>query len=196
MAADRQSGFSLVELLVSMTVIVVISGGLARMMVHNSRQNRSQQMTVDVQANARNCLTLIEQKLRSAGWDPMNAGVPTVALDPDLTDSISQIEVFADLDGDHVTASNGEQVLIRHVNDSVVWRPTGAGGAPFSVLANHITNDADGDGTIEPMFVPDSTTNPTRIAVRVTARSSERDPLTGEFIRFTLASEVVLRKSL
>jgi prepilin-type N-terminal cleavage/methylation domain-containing protein len=193
---ERQSGFSLVELLVSLTLVAVIAGGLANMMIHSSRMNRSRQMTVDVHANARNCMTLIVQKLRSAGWDPMNAGVATVALDPDTSDDVSQIEVFADLDGDGLTLGDGEQVLIRHLDDRVVWRRTGNIGAPFSVLASHISNDADGDGTIEPMFVPDSTTHPTRITVRVTARSAVRDPLTREFLRYTLTSDVILRKSI
>ena len=60
-----------------------------------------QQMTVEVQGNARNCVSMIVQELRSAGWNPLNAGgIPAVVTDQDLSDSISEIEIFADLDED------------------------------------------------------------------------------------------------
>ena len=41
-------------------------------------------MTVEVQGNARNTLSMVVQKLRSAGWDPMNWGIPTVRLDGEV----------------------------------------------------------------------------------------------------------------
>ena len=64
------------------------------------------------------------------------------------------------------------------------------------VLADTITNDADGDGVAETMFVPDATTHPTRIMVRITARSPAPDPRSGRYIRYTVSSDVVLRKAL
>ena len=75
MARRQERGFTLIELLVSMTVLLLVLAGLARMMIENSRINRAQQMTAEVQANARNCLMLVQQRLRSAGWDPINAGI-------------------------------------------------------------------------------------------------------------------------
>ena len=177
-------------------ILLLVAGGLATMMIDNSRLNRSQQMTSEVRANAQNCLTLVVQKLRSAGWDPLNAGFAPVALDPNLGDAISQIEVFADrnLDGD--SGDPDEQILIRHNAGRVEWRPTADPTAPFVVLATNITNDADGDGTIEPMFQPDSLTSPTRITVTVTARSADPDPLSGEFVTFTASTDVTLRGAL
>ena len=80
--AGQQSGFSLIELLVSLTLLLVILVGLTRMMVDNSKLNKSQQMTVAAQSNARNCLAMIVAKLRGAGWDPKNAGLGMVNLDP------------------------------------------------------------------------------------------------------------------
>lgn len=192
----RQAGFTVVELLVSLTVMLLVVAGLAQMMVQNSRINRSQQMTAAAQADARNCLELIQQKLRSAGWDPMNGGIGTVGLDPDLTDEISEIEIFSDLDEDGFTNSADEQVLIRHVGEEVVWRRSNDVAEPFIVLATNITNDADGDGTPEAMFVPFPNPNPTGIRVTITARSPQPDPVTGEFIRYTLTSDVILRKAL
>ncbi len=78
--------------------------------------------------------------------------------------------------------------------DQLVWRrsPTD----PYIVLARDITNDSDGDGIAEPMFVPDSAVDPTRITVRITARSPVPDPRSGGFVRYTVSTDVVLRSSL
>jgi len=192
----HERGFSLVEVLVALLVTLAIMAGLFSLLIGSSELNKSKRMTMNAQANARSTLSLLVQKLRSAGWDPMNAGIPALTLDPNLSDSVSQIEVFADLDMDGDTDGNREQILIRHRNGQVEWRSSNDVSAPFTVVAANISNDVDGDGVVEPMFWPDSTTNPTRITVRVTAQSPMRDPLTGDFIRYSVASDVVLRKVL
>lgn len=193
-----QSGVTLIELLVSLTVMLLVLTGLASLMIENSRINKAQQMTAQIQSDARNSLAVIEQRLRSAGWDPLNVGIPAVVLDSDLGDGISEIEVFADLDGngDGDTDDANEQTLIRHVGDRIVWRNSSDINAPFVVLATNISNDADGDGVVEPMFVPDSTTDPQRIRIRITARSPVPSPMSGEFLRYTVESDVVLREAL
>jgi hypothetical protein len=158
-----------------------------------------------VQSNARNCLALVVERMRSAGWDPQNAGLPVVTLDPlgtdgNPADGVDNVEVYADLNADAETDGAAsaddeeEQILIRHVADAVEWRLTPAAG--FVVLARGVTNDADGDGLAEPMFVADDAAAPERITVRVTARSAVPDPQSGEFIRYTVSSDVALRKSL
>jgi len=195
---NRQRGFSLVELMVSMAVLLLALAGLAKMTIEGSQINRAQQMTAQVQANARNCMTMVVQKLRSAGWDPANSNLAMITWDADLTDGISEIEVFADLDGDGDTDEEDEQVLVRHTGDRVIWRRSNDTTDPFIVVATNITNDADGDGTIEAMFTPifDSSPAGDRVLVQITAQSPIPDPMTGEFIRYTMRSEVALRKTL
>jgi prepilin-type N-terminal cleavage/methylation domain-containing protein len=198
MSTRTQRGFSLIETLVSLVVLLLAMGGLASLLIQNARVNKAQQMTADVQSNARNCLSLIVQKLRSAGWDPLSTGtIQTVITDTDLSDSISEIEVFADFDSDgSTTGDDDEAVLIRHVGNRIEWRRNDTSGTPFIVLATNISNDEDGDGVIEPMFQPDVTPNPSRITVQITAQSPVPDPTSGQFIRYTVRSDVVLRKSL
>ena len=197
MRGRQASGFSLVEMLVSVTVLMLALGGLASLLIQNSRLTKAQRMAAETQANARNTLSMVVQKLRSAGWDPQNFGLPVVTLDADLSDNVSEIEVFADLTEDTDTDDQDEQILIRHLGatNQVVWRPTSDPNDAFIVLSGNITNDADGDGVIEPMFVPDATP-PTRITVQVTARSPAPDPTSRQFIRYTVSSDVVLRKTL
>ena len=191
---NDERGFSLLEMLVSVVVLLLIMAGVASLLIHNARINKAQQMTAEIQSSARNSLELIVQVLRSAGWDPGNQGINIVGLDPNLGDNVSQIEVFIDLDGDGLTDQDDEQILIRHNNGQIEWRRNATGA--FAVLSNNISNDADGDGTLEPMFVPDDTVNPTMITVQITAQSRDPDPTSRDFIRYTVRSDVVLRKEL
>jgi len=189
-----QRGFSVVEMLVGMTILLLLMAAAMGLVLHNSRINRSEQMAVVVQSDARTCLSMIVQKLRTAGWDPTDAGIQVVRLDSTPTDGIEEIEVYADLDNDGATSGSDEQVLIRFIEDRIEWRRS-AGGS-FEIMAVGVSNDADGDGTAEQMFTADSTTNPTRILVRLTAESPLPDPTTDSPIRYTLSSDLALRKRL
>ena len=186
-------GFSLLEVLVATVILLTVSIGLAGLLIQNSRINKTQQMTARAQADARNCLMLVVQKLRSAGWDPLGIGFVAVTPDPDLGDAISQIEVRADLNDDGDIDDDFEQLLIRHRDNVVEWRKTTT--ANFETLMTNITNDADGNGTPEPMFVLDGVP-PTRITVSITAQSSVPELLTQQHILVSLSSDIVLREAL
>lgn len=196
MGRGREEGFSFLELLVSLAVFSMAMGGLASLLIQNSQINRVDQMRAEVQSTARNCLSMIVQTLRTAGWDPRNTGLSPVTLDPSPTNTTNYIEVYADLNEDGDTGDAGEDVLIRWSVNKIEWRTSSDTTQPFVTLADTITNDSDGDGVAEAMFVPDSTTNPTRILVRITARSPAPDPRSGQYIRYTVSSEVVLRKKV
>ena len=76
-------------------------------------------------------------------------------------------------------ADSGERITIRHIADRVEWRRTNGPSDPFEIVGVHISNDADGNGTTEPMFTADATP-PTRITVQITAESPVPDIATGE----------------
>jgi prepilin-type N-terminal cleavage/methylation domain-containing protein len=196
MTRREDAGFSMVEMMVSLAVFALSMGGLAELLIQDSQINRTEQMSAEVQANARNTLSMVVQVLRSAGWDPRNAGFAPVVLDPTPTDSVNFIEVLADLDEDGSTDGPNEDTMIRHINNQVEWRRTSDLTQPFVIIADNITNDSDGDGVVEAMFVPDSMTRPTVITVRITAQSPVPDPRTGQYIRYTVSSDVALRRNL
>jgi prepilin-type N-terminal cleavage/methylation domain-containing protein len=193
MRPETNRGFSLIELLVSLAVLGLVMSGVASLLF-DQRINRSEQLQAAVQANARNCLSIITQKLRSAGWDPSLAGIPQVSLDSLPLDAGRQIEIYADFDADGETDKELEQVFIRHIEDRIEWRRSRDG--PFEILAVNISNDADNDGTDEPLFVPIPSTQPSRIRIQITARSPRPDPRSGEFIVYTVSNEVFLRNSI
>lgn len=190
-------GFSLVELLISQAVVLLAMAAAATILVQNTKINKAQQMTMAVQADARNSLSLVVNALRTAGWDPQNAGFNPVGLDPDPNGTGNYIEIYSDLNGngDGDTNDQDEAITVQHTGSQIQWRRVSDPNQPFVVLADGITNDQNGDGVIEPMFTPDSMTNPTRITVRITACSTEPDPRTRQLIRYTVASDVSLRGS-
>jgi len=190
----NERGFTMLEALIAVAILLMAMTAIAGMLIQCSRIGMSQRLAANTQSDARSSLALILGKLRTAGWDPMSAGLQVVQLDTNLGDNISEIETFADLDADGDTDGLNEQVLIRHVGDRIEWRREASGS--FEILAIGVSNDSDGNGAPEPMFVPDSTTNPTRVVVQITAESPELDPVTRAPIRFTVASEVVFRKKL
>jgi prepilin-type N-terminal cleavage/methylation domain-containing protein len=189
-----EKGFTALEVLIATAILLAAMSAIGGMLLQSSRIGKSQQLAANMQSDARTSMALILAKLRTAGWDPMSAGILVVQLDTDLGDNISEIETFADLDADGDTDGVNEQVLIRHIEDRIEWRRQV--GGPFEILAVHVTNDSDGDGNPEPMFAPDSLTDPTRVVVQITTESADPNPVTGAPMRFTLASEVVFRKKL
>jgi len=191
-----EAGFSLVEVIVSLALVLLLFTGVASFLVQSSQANTAEQMATTIQSDARSSLGIVENALRSAGWDPRNVGITAVALDPTPTGTDNFIEVFADLNEDGDTLDFGEDVTIRHHANRLEWRRTYDTSQPFETLAEDVTDDADGDGVIEPLFTPDSTTSPTRITVKITTRSTVPDPRTGQYLRSTVSSDVVLRTSL
>ena len=194
-AARSNAGFSLVEMLVSLTLLGAIMSVVAPLVLESARLNKAQLMRAQVQSNARTTLSLVVNTLRTAGWDPRQKGFSPVALDSDLSDAINYIVAYADLTADGSLTGQDETVTIRQTSGRVEWRRTSNTSDPFDIIGVNITNDANGDGTAEQMFIPDSTSNPTRITVRVTAASPAPDPTTKQTIRYTISSDVMLRNA-
>ena len=70
-----QRGFSVLEMLVAVTILLVAMTITAGLLLQSSRMNSSQQLTAAAQSDVRTCLSIIESRLRTAGWDPTSAGI-------------------------------------------------------------------------------------------------------------------------
>ena len=190
----NERGFSALEMLVATTVLLAAMGGLAGVLIQNSRMSKQQQMQARVQADARNTLSLIVQQTRSAGWNPIGTiDFDAATVDNSGTNSTSEMTIRADLNDDGDIDDEGEQLLIRHRDNLIEWRTSPSGD--FETVATNVDNDSDGDGIIEPMFVADADP-PTRITITVTARSEQKTLLKQEYLRYTVTSDVVLRSEL
>ena len=59
--ARGQRGFTLIELMVSVTVLLLAMAGLLSLLVHNARINKTQRINMELQSSARNSLAMVVQ---------------------------------------------------------------------------------------------------------------------------------------
>jgi len=192
----RQRGHTMIELMVSLGVLALIMSAAGPLLIDNARVNKSKQMAMAAQMEARNAMTMITNQIRSAGWDPRKIGFARLGLDPDPNGTDNYIQIFGDFNADNDLLDAGESITVRHNVNVIEWRTVADPNVPFVTIANNVTNDEDGNGTTEHMFTPNSIVNPSRVTVKITTRSAEPDPITRNFYRYTLSSDVILRDNL
>lgn len=135
LASNR--GMTLIELLVTTTILGLVLLVVTAIMVSSSRVESRTVRRAEVQASSRQALSLMTAELRQAGADPGNppAGiVGLVAADSHL------VRLRADLDGDGAiqTVEPSEDVTYRWDDTTrVVTRDPGAGAS--AILVN-VTN--------------------------------------------------------
>ena len=69
-----EKGFTLIELMVALTILGVVLTGVVSMFTSTSRYHTRQEMMVEVTQNVRAAKNLMVDELRSAGCNPNNAG--------------------------------------------------------------------------------------------------------------------------
>ncbi len=193
--ATDESGFSLVELLISAVILLVISqavfGALNRIQQTASCQAEVQAV-VD---NTRNALRLVEGCIRQAGNDPHQTGFeaisivsPTeVRIRSDITGSGDRDK--GDPDGD--INDSWENISIRYNSNKKRLEVISRNG-PAQIIAENITHlslkyfDADGNPTNSGSLVR-------KITVNLTGTGLRKDPLTGKRFGVQLESAILIR---
>jgi len=66
----RREGFSLIELLVSVSIITILMAMVFQFMTINQRRYRSQQLLAEVHQGSRSAFEIISQELNQAGYNP------------------------------------------------------------------------------------------------------------------------------
>ena len=124
-----QDGFTLVELMVAMSIFLLILVGIFQVFDPSSRAYSTSERKLGVQQNARVAMDAMARQIRMAGYFPEN-----IDADPanDLANPIqaatqSALSVAGDLDG--TGASNAFTFCL---NGSGLWRVRGAIGAAGS----------------------------------------------------------------
>ena len=210
-AAGRDQGFSLVELLVAMTVSILVVGGAALLGGQVQASYRSQMEGATAQQEGRYAIQLIERYLRAAGNNPYRvtttpcpaAGTPfqAVRFDPNGNGQNDDIRVQMDanptngLVGGAVGACNetNEDVTIAYnpANFSITVRDNISG----------VTETRTDRAIAGLQFVYRNpqrviTTNPANVAfveTRVTVRSKIDDANMGAPVTYVVSSEVRVR---
>src|SRR6266550_5266864 len=101
------TGFTLMELLISMTIGLVVLGGVAKTFTAQSRQNNAEEQIGQMQQNVRGALDLMLREIQMAKYDPLGTAFPSGTYG--VSYSASQLEIKSDVfDGNgSVSASSG-----------------------------------------------------------------------------------------
>ena len=117
MKNDRASGFTLMELLVSMSIGMVVLAALAKTFTVQSRQNTAEEQIAQMQGNARAALDLMVREIQMAKYNPAGTAFSSAY---GVTYSASQLEVKADMNGDGtISTSSGSVEDIIYARDAV-----------------------------------------------------------------------------
>ncbi len=143
---DRhQAGFTLVEVLISLSIFLLVLLGIYELFDWNRATYVSSQRKVDVQQNARVALDEIVRQIRMAGYFPENFTTPPAS--PLLSNPIQiatdvALAIYGDPDG-----SGASNVFLYCLDGSLVRRQTGAQGVLASytctagqILAENVTS--------------------------------------------------------
>lgn len=169
-------GMTLVELLVTMTILGLVLVVVTGMLIRSSRLESRTVRRAEMQAATRQALALLTTELRQAGADPKNPPAGVVGI---VTADSTRIRVRADLNGDGTlqTTEPSEDVTYRF-NDTtkVVTRDPGSGAATIlsNVKTMRLSYFDSANQQILPM--PLSTANAARVtSIRLLLTADSRD---------------------
>lgn len=177
MKNDRASGFTLMELLVSMSIGMVVLAALAKTFTVQSRQNTAEEQVAQMQGNARAALDLMVREIQMAKYNPAGTAFSSAY---GVTYSASQLEIKADMDGNGtVSTSSGsveDIIYARDAANNYITRKLGSGTA--EIVADNITAftfayyDANGSAVTS----SGNSGNIRKVTINITARTAKPDP--------------------
>ena len=194
---NNESGFTLVELLIAMTIGLIILTALSSTFLMQRKIYDVQEQVAEMVQTARAAMDMMTREIRMGGYDPTGTGFDGIPYNADP----STIDVFADLNDipgidnptgsyEHITYSydSANNQIDRNTN-------TGGGGQPFaeniqSVTFNYL--DSSGNATT-------TTSDIRQIKITITAKTSKpnpdyTDPTYGDhYRRYTLTSAITPR---
>ena len=165
------NGFTLVELLVSMSIGMVILAAVTTTFMSQTRIYNAQEQINEMQQNARGVLDILSRELKMAGYKPNGGGFNGV------TYSTTQLMVQADLNSDGaISTSSTANEQITYAFDSANQRITRAvGSGSAQILAEHISaftfdylNSTGAATTVS--------ANIRQVSITVTAKTAKPDP--------------------
>jgi type IV pilus assembly protein PilW len=185
---NKESGFTLVELLIAMTIGLIILAALSSTFLMQRKIYDVQEQIVEMVQTARAAMDMMTREIRIAGYNPANVsfdGIPHNA-------NSSTIDVYADLNGNgSIDTTSGTYEHITYSYDSankLIRRNTNTGGGnqPF---AENI--DSFSVSYLNANGGPATTTSEIRQArITITARRAKPDP---DSVPYTLTSLITPR---
>jgi type IV pilus assembly protein PilW len=207
----KESGFTIVELLIYMAMFVVVLGAMYSIMISNTRSYSSQENRVEMTQDLRAAMNLMVREIRMAGCDPTDIDSLGFADDADdrYDTDANSIHFTMDIDASGAIA-NSEDInyYLYTPADGIqkIGRRTGDGD--LQPVAENITGltfiymYADGDRS-DVIGDPDDTdgddTNDLedieRVQISITGETATVDAVTGAVATRTQTTWVVVRNA-
>ena len=163
----RESGFTLPELLVVLSISGILFSSLTATFLSQARVYRVWQDVSQMQQTVRASVDLITRELHMAGYDPLEKGLTGLAYDS------GQLRIVADLNRDGDAGDTHEDITYRYdAATRRITRSTGGGAQPF---AENI--EAFSFVYLDEHGAPTSTTAAIRaVKINVVGRTPSSDP--------------------
>ena len=192
----RAAGFSLIELLVAMTIGLVVLGGLYGVFTIQNKTFSKQELIVEMQQNARAAMDMMSREIRMAGYDPRNVNSDSNQTNNffGVTVNSTQLQIKADLDGGGSIDASSQENIIYTFNgaNKKITRNIGAGAQTFAENVDSFTFAyLDGSGN-----VTGSSADVRQIRITIIGRTAKPDPAyadNGGYRTYALTSVVALR---
>ena len=181
-------GFTIVELLIAIAIMGFIIAAMFSFSIAQRKYFSVQEEISEMTQNTRAAMDMIAGELSMAGYNPSGAaafsGIPY---------SASQLQIYADLNGDGDRADSNENIIYTYDTGSKrILRNTGGGNQPFSEdiqsFIFEYLNDQGNPTTV--------TANIRQIRLTITGRTSKPDHLyatNSGYRTFTLTSLITPR---
>lgn len=202
---SRESGFTLVELLIYMVMFLIVIGSLYSIMITNTKSYSSEENKLEMTQDLRAAMNMMVTEIRMAGCDPTDTGgigfVNVADVDDYFDTDTGSIHFTMDIDGDGAIADS--ENINYYVNGSQqIVRRTGDGSEP--VVAENITGlafsyiFADG-GTGTPDETDGDDTNDLddirSVQISITGETADIDAVTGAKKTRSRTSQVKVRNT-
>lgn len=199
----NERGFTIVELMVYIAMLVLVLGALYSILTTNTRSYSSQENKVEMTQDLRAAMELIVTEVRMAGCDP--TGIGGVGFADNANDNYdtdaNSIHFTMDTDADG-TIANSENINYYLNGSKQIVRRTGDGSEP--VIAENVTGFTlsygfDDGSTGVPDETDADTTNDLddvrSVQVAIVGETAKIDPITGVKKTRSQSSWVVVRNA-
>ena len=205
---NKESGFTLVELLIAMTIGLIILAALSSTFLMQRKIFDVQEQVVEMVQTARAAMDMMTTEIRMAGYDPtgsagaeiITASTNSIRFTMDITGGESDgidndgdgnvDEADEDEFGDGDTSDSNEDITYSYDAANLqIDRNTGGGNQPFAENSQLLTFnylDSAGNATT-------TTADIRQIKITTTVRSAKRDSDYGGYRTHTLTSLITPR---
>jgi len=210
LSKNRESGFSLVELLIAMTIGLIILTALSSTFLMQRKIYDVQEQVAEMVQNARAAMDMMSREIRMGGYNPTDAGFDGITYDAHQL----QIQANIDDDEDIINADGSydenENITYTYYDENSAYpyqikRKTGNGN--FISFAENIDvfdfsywkEDEDGDGEMDEVTTTADNDKIRQIKITIIARTTKPDPdytdptYGDHYRRYTLASVITPR---